>query len=103
MTATNHPRDESADLAEIAKRWRRGGADAGAYVLSQETAAAMLGMSVRTYQGIEQGRGFRYPALLVLAIQGFASLATDLVANGVDESNTNDLRGRLTWTTASRG
>ncbi len=67
-------RDEEAErveLADLCKRWRRGGKDDGPYLFDAGRAAAMLGMSRRTYEGIEQGRGFRYPRLLVLAIEAF--------------------------------
>lgn len=46
------------DLAAQAKAWReREG-------LGQTAAAEILGLPQRTYQHLEQGRGFRYPNLL---------------------------------------
>lgn len=60
-------------LAEELKAWRRGNAPEGTYLFEASRAAQMLGLSRRTYEGIEQGRGFRYPQLLRLALQAFKS------------------------------
>lgn len=49
------------ELAAVVKEWRRGA--------RVENAALMLGISVRTLEGITQGRGFRYPRLLLLAMR----------------------------------
>jgi DNA-binding XRE family transcriptional regulator len=51
------------NTVETLKAWR---ARAG---LSQSKAAALLGIPLRTYEGIEQGRAFTYERLLTLAIQ----------------------------------
>lgn len=56
---------DSAQLAMMLRDWR---AKADVPV---SRAAQMLGMSKRTYEGIEQGRGFRYPTLLILALRAF--------------------------------
>ena len=53
---------DPAFLAKVVPGWRK---EAG---LSQREAAEHLFMPVRTLQGIEQGRGFRYPELLVIAM-----------------------------------
>jgi DNA-binding XRE family transcriptional regulator len=49
------------DLAAAMKAWRGR--------VSQRDAAAILGISKRTLEGIEQGRGFNYPALLLIAMK----------------------------------
>lgn len=49
------------DLAAQAKAWR------GARGLTQVDAAERLGIPVRTWQHLEQGRGFPYPKLLQIA------------------------------------
>ncbi len=51
--------NDAADLADRAKAWR---AREG---LSQTAAAENLGIPKRTYQHLEQGRGFPYPQLLL--------------------------------------
>lgn len=53
--------DDSRALADALKKWR-GTAPAHA-------AAKALGLPVRTVEGIEQGRGFRYPQLLLHALK----------------------------------
>jgi transcriptional regulator with XRE-family HTH domain len=50
-------------LDEELKAWRERAK------LSQTKAAAALGLPVRTLQHIEQGRNFRNPQLLLLAIE----------------------------------
>lgn len=49
------------ELAATLKAWR-------GKRLSQREAAALLGISKRTLEGIEQGRGFAYPSLLLHAL-----------------------------------
>lgn len=74
MTAPTPDVDTVSDAAELAallKRWRRGGAEDGPYIFPASRAAEMLGLPKRTYENIEQGRGFPYPRLLVLALQAF--------------------------------
>jgi transcriptional regulator with XRE-family HTH domain len=61
--------DEAIELAREVRAWRG--------EISQRQAAERLGISPRTYQGIEQGRGFAYPSLLRLAI---STLKTDEAA-----------------------
>lgn len=53
----------TAELATFIKNWR-----AGRGIPATE-AARLLGVPVRTLQGIEQGRGFSYPGMLMLAIE----------------------------------
>lgn len=53
--------DEKRDLADALKKWR-GSAPASA-------AARALGIPRRTLEGIEQGRGFSYPVLLLFALK----------------------------------
>jgi len=53
--------DEKRDLADALKNWR-GSAPASA-------AANVLGIPRRTLEGIEQGRGFSYPVLLLHALK----------------------------------
>ena len=57
--------NDSAELAELVKSWR---SKAG---INTATASDLLGLPVRTIEGIEQGRGFKYSKLLVLAIEAF--------------------------------
>lgn len=80
MTTSPIPNDEPAagevpasgnELAALLRRWRRGGADEGRYLFTAARAAEMLGIPLRTYQNIEQGRGFAYPRLIVLALMAF--------------------------------
>lgn len=47
------------DLAAHVRAWRH------KWLLTQKAAAEMLGISQRTYEGIEQGRGFAYPSMLL--------------------------------------
>jgi transcriptional regulator with XRE-family HTH domain len=49
-------------LAAAVKAWRE------RRQYTAEQAAEVLGMPVRTLNGIEQGRGFRYVKMLILAI-----------------------------------
>lgn len=55
------PRNEAKKLAAAIKAWR---GDVPARV-----AAELLGVPKRTLDGIEQGRGFPYPRLLITAIE----------------------------------
>jgi len=48
------------DIGQRLKEWRKGH--------TAEAAAAFLGMPVRTLNGIEQGREFRYAGMLALII-----------------------------------
>jgi hypothetical protein len=50
-----------AQLADEVKNWRG--------PIPARKAAEVLGIPERTLNGIEQGRGFRYPRLLKLAMQ----------------------------------
>lgn len=53
--------DEKRILADALRNWR---------LPSPQTAAAeMLGIPIRTLQGIEQGRGFSFPTLLMHALK----------------------------------
>jgi hypothetical protein len=52
---------EPNDLAAQVKAWR-------GKVPARE-AADVLGISLRTLQGVEQGRGFNYPTLLLIALE----------------------------------
>lgn len=56
---------QAAEIATMCREWR-GKAD-----LPASRAAQLLGIPKRTYEGIEQGRGFAYPILLALAIRSF--------------------------------
>ena len=56
---------QAAELAAMCKAWRSRSR------IPVANAAQILGMSKRTYEGIEQGRGFGYPILLVHAIRSF--------------------------------
>ncbi len=53
---------EPSDLPAMLKTWR------DKALLPQTRAAIMLGVSLKTYQGWEQGRAMPYPRLLELAI-----------------------------------
>ncbi|NEI52665.1 helix-turn-helix domain-containing protein [Rhizobium leguminosarum] len=59
MAAAN----ERAELAKAVRAWRDGNG------LTVKQAADLLGMSRRTFEGIEQGRGFSYPAMLKIAME----------------------------------
>lgn len=61
----------AAELARLCTVWRRGGDPDGPYLFPAKRAAEMLGLPKKTYDFIEQGRGFRYPVMLVLALQAF--------------------------------
>lgn len=56
---------DQAEIAQTLKDWR---ATAG---MTQTRAAQVLGLPARTYEGIEAGRGFKYPRLLMLALAAF--------------------------------
>jgi hypothetical protein len=49
-------------LAKTVREWRGD-------KLSSPAAARLLGLPPRTLEGIEQGRGFRYPKTLLLAMR----------------------------------
>jgi putative transcriptional regulator len=67
MRRTQEQRIAAAqEVADLLAEWRHKGG------LSQSVAAQMLGVSLKTYQGWEQGRGMPYPQLLVLALRAFA-------------------------------
>jgi len=68
-----HPKNAQGvdELADELRSWRRGDAPEGEFLFSAARAAEMLGLPLRTYEGIEQGRGFRYPQLLRLALLAF--------------------------------
>lgn len=64
------PQTEQAvadELAGLLKEWRNGIQPP----ISLDLAEQMLDIPRRTLEGIEQGRGFRYPKLLVLALLAF--------------------------------
>lgn len=66
MLANPRNSDEAkAELAAALKEWR------GAAGMTQARAAEVLGMSKRSYEGVEAGRGFVYPQLLMLALRAF--------------------------------
>lgn len=58
------------DLAARVKRWRTD------HKLSLNDIEALTDIPVRTLNGIEQGRGFRYPKLLDLAMTGYGRRAS---------------------------
>lgn len=61
MTETEY---SAADLAKKIKEWRG--------KMPAREAAEVLGIPKRTLDGIEQGRGFRYPRLLEIAMAASA-------------------------------
>jgi len=63
MTTVRLGPPSPADIAAQAKAWRR------ANGLSQTAAAENLGIPTRTWQHMEQGRAFPYPALLQVAFK----------------------------------
>lgn len=65
MSEPINPEKTKEDLAAAVKAWR---AQAD---MTQGRAAEVLGMSKRTYEGIEAGRGFVYPQMLMLALKAF--------------------------------
>ena len=54
--------NEREKLAQEVKAWRANGG------FTAEAAANVLGIPKRTFEGIEQGRGFPYPLLLRIAL-----------------------------------
>jgi len=58
--------NENEKLAQEVKAWR---AKEG---FTAEAAAKALGIPRRTFEGIEQGRGFPYPLLLRIAMESNA-------------------------------
>lgn len=52
---------EAQALAESVRKWRG--------KLSVVDAAKILGMSARTLEGVEAGRGFNYPTMLKIAME----------------------------------
>jgi DNA-binding XRE family transcriptional regulator len=54
------------ELAKLLKAWR------AAADIPASRAAQILGIPERTIEGIEQGRGFRYGKLLILALMAFS-------------------------------
>ncbi|WP_352545783.1 helix-turn-helix transcriptional regulator [Mesorhizobium sp. M0006] len=67
--------NENEELSREVKAWR---ARQG---FTAESAAKLLGIPKRTYEGIEQGRGFPYPLLLRLAMH-IPALSPDGVDQG---------------------
>ena len=55
--------NENEKLARDLRNWR---ANEG---FTAEDAARVLGIPKRTYEGVEQGRGFPYPQLLRIALE----------------------------------
>jgi hypothetical protein len=53
--------DNPNDLAAALKAWRGD--------IPARAAAELLGIPKRTWEGIEQGRGFPYPQLLKIALR----------------------------------
>jgi DNA-binding NtrC family response regulator len=60
-TAEKLSEAEAQALAEQLRTWRGN--------LPQVEAAKLLGMSARTLEGVEAGRGFRYPTMLKIAME----------------------------------
>lgn len=58
--ATGMTETEKKELAKEVREWRGS--------MTAAIAANCIGISRRTYEGIEQGRGFSYPDLLRLAM-----------------------------------
>jgi hypothetical protein len=52
---------DATELAAELKAWRG--------KVPAWKAAEILGINLRTLQGIEQGRGFNYPSLLLMALE----------------------------------
>lgn len=73
MQTDDAPSAEAGELAAIVKRWRGVTLDRPHGIFPASRAAQMLGIPKRTMEGIEQGRGFRYPQLLILAIRAFGN------------------------------
>ena len=65
MARTPISDEHKQELATLCRQWRERSE------LPASRAAQILGIPKRTYEGIEQGRGFPYPTLLVLAIRAF--------------------------------
>lgn len=56
--------NDNAGLSDEIRAWRK------SQGMTVKDAADVLGMSKRTLEGIEAGRGFSYPALLRYRIRG---------------------------------
>ena len=79
--AEGHDVNENEKLAQDVKAWR---AKEG---FTAEAAAKVLGIPKRTFEGIEQGRGFPYPVLLRVAIESKAlSLRANLKGSRTERS-----------------
>lgn len=65
MAKTPISDETKTELAKLCREWRAK-AD-----MPASRAAQVLGLSKRTYEGIEQGRGFTFPTLLILALKAF--------------------------------
>jgi transcriptional regulator with XRE-family HTH domain len=57
--------DEAKEIADDLRTWRT------ANGLRAVDAAQALGVPLRTLEGIEQAKGFRYPDMLRLAMNGY--------------------------------
>lgn len=66
IACERHDMNENEKLAQEVKAWR---ATEG---LTAEAAAKVLGIPKRTFEGIEQGRGFPYAVLLRVAMESKA-------------------------------
>ncbi|MER8388790.1 XRE family transcriptional regulator [Mesorhizobium sp. M1428] len=64
--------NDNEKLAQEVKKWRAKGG------FTAEAAAKVLGIPKRTFEGIEQARGFPYPVLLRVAMESIAA-SHDLV------------------------
>ncbi|CCV08649.1 hypothetical protein MESS2_770024 [Mesorhizobium metallidurans STM 2683] len=66
IACDGHDMNENEKLAQEVKAWR------GKEGLTAEAAAKVLGIPKRTFEGMEQGRGFPYPVLLRVAMESKA-------------------------------
>lgn len=65
MRTPEYRERQARQTADMCREWRTSA------TLTAARAAEILGIPRRTYENIEQGRGFAYPQLLALALQAF--------------------------------
>ncbi|WP_245485888.1 MULTISPECIES: helix-turn-helix domain-containing protein [unclassified Mesorhizobium] len=80
--------DENEKIAQEVKAWRAKGG------FTAEAAAKVLGIPRRTFEGIEQGRGFPYPVLLRVAIESEALSLQAMLENSPRVEHRRQKTGR---------
>lgn len=80
--------NENQKIAQEVKAWRAKGG------FTAEAAAKVLGIPKRTFEGIEQGRGFPYPVLLRVAIESEALSLQGMLENSPRVEHRRQKSGR---------